>query len=213
MREVLILGSGGTTTDVAETLATPAYSNYRLLGCLDDDPSKQGNEVGGVPVLGGLALAHDYPQAQLVLALGSPRSFGLRLPLLKQLGLTGRSFLTVVHPTAWVSPTASLGQGCIVFAFTQISNHAVLEDHVILLSHCAINHDAVMGSGSICASSVTVSGGTRIGRGCYLGAGSVLRDGVIVSDGVLVGAGAVVVSDLPGPGVFAGNPARALERR
>lgn len=209
---VVILGAGGLTTEIAELLATPSYSQYSLLGCLDDDPKKQGLNFSGVPVLGPLADVHDYPDAVLLLALGSPRSYSRRLPLIEKLGLEKRSFLTIIHPTAWVSPSARIGQGCVVLAYSQISNNAILEDHVVLLSHCAVNHDSFIGRGTLSASGVIVSGNVRIGQSCYLGAGSKFRDGVSVGDGTLIGVGAVVVSNLPSAGVFVGNPARPLLR-
>ena len=208
MSDILILGTGGTLTDLAEILATPGYSNHRLLGYLDDDTAKHGTDIDGKPVLGGLACAADFPHALLILGIGSPRSYSRRLSLLA--GLEDRSFLTVVHPTAWVSPSARLGQGCVVMAFSQVASNAVLEEHNIVLSHCAINHDAKLGRGTICASGVVVSGKVTVGESCYLGAGTILRDGVTVAPGVLTGAGAVVAANLTSAGVYAGVPARPL---
>lgn len=203
---VLILGVGGTSTDIAETIVL--RSDCRLIGYLDDNPAYHGSFLQGYPVLGGLSCVEDYPDALLVLAVGSPRSFTCRLKIIER--LRHRRFLTVVHPTAWISPTAKIGDGSVILSFVSVSSNATLVGHNVILSHCSINHDVLLGEGTVCASGVSLSGNVEVGEGCYLGVGSVFRDGITVGPGTLVGAGAVVVSDLDAAGTFVGNPSRRL---
>lgn len=48
---VLILGAGQAGQSVADAIEANAPQDYELLGFLDDDPSKQGSDLKGVPVL------------------------------------------------------------------------------------------------------------------------------------------------------------------
>jgi maltose O-acetyltransferase len=51
-----------------------------------------------------------------------------------------------------------------------------------------------------------------VGDGCWIGAGAIILPGVTVGSGCIVAAGAVVTRDCEPDGVYAGNPARRLER-
>lgn len=51
---------------------------------------------------------------------------------------------------------------------------------------------------------------TRIGENCFIGACSIIMPGVQIGNGVVVAAGAVVVSDVPGNCIVAGNPAKVV---
>lgn len=52
-RRVLLVGAGFAAQMVIRELARPE-SGYLSVGCVDDDPSKKGLHINGVPVLGGI---------------------------------------------------------------------------------------------------------------------------------------------------------------
>lgn len=52
----------------------------------------------------------------------------------------------------------------------------------------------------------------RIGQRCFIGGGSMVMPGVTIGDGVIVAAGAVVMADVPGGTIVAGNPARIVRQ-
>jgi sugar O-acyltransferase (sialic acid O-acetyltransferase NeuD family) len=204
---VLILGASGTALDALDCLA---FGPYELLGVLDDDPAKAGSTFAGLPLLGPLAMAAEWPDARLVDALGSPRSFRRRPAIIARLGGPASRFLTVVHPRAVVSPSATLAPGCLVLAGAVIGPQAMLGAHVQVLPNAVVSHEATVGDWSILATGAICSGRVRLGPGCYVGAGAtVIHDGS-VGEGALVGMGAVVNCTVP-PGVtVVGNPARPL---
>jgi sugar O-acyltransferase (sialic acid O-acetyltransferase NeuD family) len=213
-REVIVLGAGGTMREVLDLIDALNASGrsgqpLRCVGCLDDDPALQGTEVGGVPVLGPLLDAgRRYGHAMLVDALGSPRSFPLRAEAARRAASDPTRFLTLIHPTAVVSPRASVGHGALIFAGVVVGSGASIGDHVTILANSVVNHDARVGDHSILASGVTLSGGVMVGPASYVGAGSHVRQLVQVGAGALVGMGAVVVRDVTPGTVVAGNPAR-----
>jgi sugar O-acyltransferase (sialic acid O-acetyltransferase NeuD family) len=187
-----------------------AFGPYELLGLLDDDPAKAGSALAGLPVLGPLTAAEEWPRALLVDALGSPRSFRQRPVVVARAGGPASRFLTVVHPRAVVSPSATLASGCLVLAGAVIGPKATLGAHVQVLANAVVSHETTVGDWSILATGAICSGRVRLGQGCYLGAGArVIHDGS-VGEGALVGMGAVVTRPVP-PGVtVVGNPARPL---
>jgi maltose O-acetyltransferase len=52
----------------------------------------------------------------------------------------------------------------------------------------------------------------RVGERCFIGGGSMILPGVTIGDGVIVAAGAVVMDDVPGDCIVAGNPARIIRQ-
>ncbi len=58
-RRVLLLGAGQAGQLLAQELERQGYARQKVIGFLDDDPEKQAQLIGGIPVLGEI---HDLPQ-------------------------------------------------------------------------------------------------------------------------------------------------------
>jgi sugar O-acyltransferase (sialic acid O-acetyltransferase NeuD family) len=209
-QDVIILGAAGTGGDVLEWFAELAAQglSYCPRGFLDDDERKWGTEVRGLPVLGPLGSALEYPDAKFVDALGSPSNFARRPDLLS--AIPEDRFLTLVHPRAHLPRTVQIGSGSLVYPHVALSAGVRIGSHVTILANVVVNHDTVIGDYTIVASAASLSGGVRIGKCCYIGAGSHLIQRAVVGDGALVGMGSVVLRDVPARTVVVGNPARVL---
>jgi serine O-acetyltransferase len=55
------------------------------------------------------------------------------------------------------------------------------------------------------------NGFPTIGNNVYIAANATVVGGITIGDNVIVGAGSVVTKDLPGNGVYVGNPARLIK--
>lgn len=83
-----------------------------------------------------------------------------------------------IHLTAQVSPTAVLGRGVSIGAFSIVDAGVKLEDGVTILNHCHIYHDVTIGKASFIHSHAVIR------EGCVLGERVILQNGAIVgSDG------------------------------
>jgi UDP-2-acetamido-3-amino-2,3-dideoxy-glucuronate N-acetyltransferase len=76
---------------------------------------------------------------------------------------------TFIHPTAEVSPHATLGDGCRVWRQAHIRERAVV------------------GPGSIIGAGVYVGAGVRLGRNCKIQNQALLYEGLELDDGVFIG--------------------------
>jgi sugar O-acyltransferase (sialic acid O-acetyltransferase NeuD family) len=115
---------------------------------------------------------------------------------------------TITHPAAWVSPSATLGQGTVVLAGAVVNAGAAIGDHAIVNSRAVIEHDVRLGSHVHVGPGATIGGGTRIGDDAIVGLGAAVRDHLTLGSRAIVGMGAVVVADVPEGSVVTGNPAR-----
>jgi sugar O-acyltransferase (sialic acid O-acetyltransferase NeuD family) len=211
---VAILGTGGNSVDILDTINdindAAGRMIYDCVGFLDDDPASWGTVRGGAKVLGPLATAQELHDCGFVNGIGSPSSFLQKPRIIARTGVEPGRFLTLVHPTASVSRTASLGRGVVVFQNVTITTNVQIGDHVIVLPNSVISHDDVVGAYTCIAGGVCISGNVQVGSSCYLGTNSSVIGGVTIGDGCLVGMGSVVLADVAPDSVVVGSPARFL---
>lgn len=216
-RGIVVLGTGGNCIDIVEIIAdinsAAERPVYECIGFLDDDRSKWGTRVSGLPVLGPLESALDHRDHLFVNGIGSPTTYRLKPELIARTGLSRAAFATLVHPTAYLSRSARLGAGTVIFPNVTINSGARVGDHVLVLGNSVLSHDVIIGDFTCVTAGVSLSGGVELADSCYLGTNASVRGGVRVGRGSLVGMGSVVLRDVEPDSVVAGNPARPLHRR
>ncbi|MEZ0090339.1 acetyltransferase [Streptacidiphilus sp. EB129] len=211
MSGLVILGAGGLARETAQAVLDDG--RRVLLGHLDDNPALHGGAVDGVPVLGGCDLVHQLPSdVEVVACVGSPGDYASRARLVRRLGLPRHRYATVVHPTAVVSRSSSVGPGSVLLAHTVLTAAVTVGAHVAVMPHTVLTHDDVVEDFATIASGVRLGGSVRISRGAYLGAGALVREGVTVGAWSLVGMGSAVLGDVPPGQTWVGVPARARRR-
>ena len=117
------------------------------------------------------------------------------------------AFHTLVHPTAYVSPLATLGAGTFVGARSVVAAGAALGEHVFVNRGVTIGHDTRIGEFSRIQPGSAVGGLSKIGRGVTIGIGATLIERLVVGDNAVIGAGSTVLKDVPANVVVVGTPA------
>ncbi|WP_422013289.1 UDP-3-O-(3-hydroxymyristoyl)glucosamine N-acyltransferase [Roseateles sp.] len=79
-----------------------------------------------------------------------------------------------VHPSAIVSPDATLGQGVEIGPLAVIEAHAVIGDHARIGAHCIVERGAAVGEHTRLAPRVV------LGHGCRIGARGIVHSGVVI---------------------------------
>jgi sugar O-acyltransferase (sialic acid O-acetyltransferase NeuD family) len=209
MRPLLIVGAGGFARETVEAIRAinAVEPTWRLLGLLDDDPSRHGNVVAGVPVIGPLELVHDEAQALVVLTTGRPDNYVSRPLIAARLGLPDARYATIVHPTATVGETCTIGAGSVLLAHADLTADVTVGRHVVVMPQVVLPHDARVDDFATLASGVRVGGACHVSEGAYIGAAAVLREMITIGPRALVGMGSVVTRDVPGERKWMGSPA------
>ena len=210
-RELLIIGAGGNSREIAEAASD---LGYQVLGFLDDDVSKHGSRIDDLPVLGPVSLAVDH-SAHCVCTLATYRRPGLRQDIVRGLHLAPHRWVTIIHPAAHIARSARIGTGTVVLPGAFVGAGARLGDHVILLQGACVSHDCIVSDYSTIASGVCLAGAVGVGAAAYVGMGALVRNGLTLGSGSVVGMGAVVTRNVPDQAVVTGNPARSqpVERK
>ena len=205
MRDLLILGDGVHGTEMAEIVerVNHVVPTWNLLGFISPQGRNVGTERNGYRVLGGPDVLTDFPDACLIPDNEWPRT----LPIPQE------RLISLVDPSAFVSRTAQIGKGCVLYPQCFVGLNASLGNYVFCLSGCIINHDCVLEDRVVLASSVTLAGSVYVERECYLGQSCTVRQRLQIGRGSLIGMGAVVVKEVPPDSVIIGNPGRSKEKR
>lgn len=116
----------------------------------------------------------------------------------------------LVHPTAWVSPAASVGHGAVVFARAVVHPDARVAEVAIINTGAIVEHDCVVELAAHISPGAILTGGVTVHAGAWIGAGAIILPGRVVGARAIVGAGAVVTRDVAPGAKVVGNPARVL---
>jgi sugar O-acyltransferase (sialic acid O-acetyltransferase NeuD family) len=198
-RTLHIAGTGSFAAEVAEFARDAGFEVAGLIELLD--PERVGGTRHGLAVIA----AEDPEAARGLAVIGAG---GDRLAHWARLAGQGWSAATVVHPRAHVSPSARIGEGCVVGPLAVIGAATELAAHVLLGRGALVGHHAVLGSGTVVNPGANLAGHVRLGAGVLVGMGAVVADHVSVGDGATVAAGAVALRDVAAGTRVQGVPAR-----
>ena len=216
MQQIIILGATGGCVDILDTIidvnASLGEAKFRCLGFLDDNESLWGKKVLGVEVLGPFSSVHEYSNCYFVTGIGSAKNYWARQKIIQSLSIPEDRFATIIHPSASISSTASLGWGTVIHQHVTITTNVNIGNQILVLPNTTISHDTTVADFSIINAGVHLSGTVNIGRCCYLGANSSVKEYISVGNRSLLGMGSVVLQDVDEGMVVAGNPATILRK-
>ena len=193
MRDLVFIGAAAIVNEMSETVdaINELQPTFRILGIIDDDPSKAGTEVAGITVLGGEdALGNlDLSNTEFLIAFNSPSNYLKRKDWVEN-APSELLYATVIHPSARISPTANIGHGVYIGSGVVLDAKSKVGDHTIVLFNSVISRFVELGKFGFVSASVNVTGHRKIGESVYLGVKSTI-DGNI-ADSVLVSAASIV---------------------
>jgi sugar O-acyltransferase (sialic acid O-acetyltransferase NeuD family) len=181
-------------TNVAETVRPRTRGLAERLAMFSDPPSVIAFDAYAPAAAAEHFLGTTAPERHLLVAEIEAR-FGV-------------AFATLVHPSAVVSPYASLAPGVFVGAGAVIAAGATLAPHVFVNRGVTIGHDTRVDAFARLMPGCNVAGHARIGTGATVGMGANVLQELEVGAHAFVGAGSVVTRDVPDHARALGSPAR-----
>jgi acetyltransferase EpsM len=204
---VVVIGGGEHARVLIEAIRAGSPSRD-VLGFVDPEICEETSRRLGVPRLGGEEALERHPGALGILGFAALETRGRREEAVRRLTPLLGGWAVVVHSSAWVSPTAMVGEGSVIMAGAVVQTGARIGAHCVVNTGAIVEHDAVLGEHTQLAPGAMLGGAVRIGAQAYIGLGAVVRDHINVGTGATVGMGAVVVRDVAAGARVMGVPAR-----
>lgn len=191
--------------------AVRAAEEFAVAGLLDPRPPAP--HVLGVPVLGDDDLLEELWRDGVVAAVIALGNNTLRQQLACRARNIGFTLPAIVHPSAFVSPTARMGAGAVVMARAVIGTDTSVDELAIVNTGAVIDHENEIGAAAHVATGCALAGMVSVGTRVLVGVGSAVRPGVRIGSDAIVGAGSAVIADVPANALVGGAPARSLCRQ
>lgn len=206
-RKLIIVGGAEHGSVVAEA-ARYGAPPWDILGFIDDRPCTRTIALIGIERLGDERALAGHCGAMAVLGFGGIGPNPKRAQAVARLSPQVAGWGTVVHRTAFVSPSATIGPGTVVLPGAIVHAGAEIGSHCIVNSAAVIEHDVRIGDYAMIGPRAAIGGGARVGEGCFVGIGALVRDHVSIGREALVAMGAVVTGNVADEARVRGVPAR-----
>lgn len=207
----VMIGAGGHARMVLEIIR--AMGRLAPQAVVDADSSLWGRDLDGVPIVGGddrLAELASQGVRRFAVGVGATGDNSRRRRVYEAGLSAGLQPITLLHPTAIVSPGATIGAGAQVFPGAIVNAGSLIGANVIINSGAVVDHDCAIGDHAHVATGAVLAGTVSVGCGAHIGAGAVIRQCLRIGEWAVVGAGAVVVKDVDPRVVVVGVPARVV---
>lgn len=209
MKKIAFIGSGDLAIDLCERVVL--WNQYEVAGFIDGSQEK-GTLINGYLVLGNdddvISLYNSGVFDCIYIAIGY-LNFQVREMLYNR--FKGKvPFANIISPSAYVHPTAKIGEGIQLSDGVYVAQHAVIDDNVLITLHSIVNHGNHIMKHTFFSTRVTPAGNVTIGERCFVGVGVVISDGITICDDVWLSPGSIVVSDIKKPGQYLSAAARLV---
>jgi acetyltransferase EpsM len=183
--------------------------DFDVLGLIDDYPVNAGRSIGGLSVIGSctdlLRLARDGIEG-VVLGFGATDG---RAAIVAAANAAGLVLPSLVHSSAYVASSATLGPGVQVVPRAIVGPGAEVGCGVLVNSGAIIEHDAEVRDFAVIGPGAVLAGRACIGEAVEIGAGAVVLPDIDIGAHAVVGAGAVVTRPVQSCETVVGVPARS----
>jgi sugar O-acyltransferase (sialic acid O-acetyltransferase NeuD family) len=211
--KIIIIGSGEHAKVVLYNLKS--QNKYEALGYFDSDINTVDSISHGLKVLECYegqdlnGLIGKYNTNKFIIGFGDIRN---RKLVYERFIASGWEAVTIIHPSAVVSPEAKVGKGVLIECGCLITPNPIIGDNVVINPGSQINHDNIIEDHVFIASGVILSGSVRIKENTLLDDGVVVTVNKTVGKDSIIGAGSIVTKDIPDNSVAYGVPAKIIRQ-
>jgi sugar O-acyltransferase (sialic acid O-acetyltransferase NeuD family) len=203
---VVIYGAGKGGITILEALSLGEH--YRAV-CFVDDNRSNVEPIEGLPVFHSQNLIE--LKVRGVLHVATEIMDGkVRLKIKKKIEDFGLELINIIHPTAFVAPSVTMGQGnyikagAIVETNTKIGNCCIIDNGVV------IAHDNIIEDGCHLAPGASIASSVRIEEGTIIGVGANISNNLKIGRNCIISVGASITTDIGKNSVIAQTPSAKI---
>ncbi len=211
MKEIVIIGAGDFGREVTWLIEeiNKAHLTYHIVGYLDDDSTKIGQQINGYRVLGKISELPEFNRRNPICAVIAMQDGTTRKRIVEMFP-EFNEWETLIHPSVNISDTARIGIGVIICSGVSISLDTMIGKHCLINISVAIAHDCVIGDYVSIMPCSCICGHVKIEEEAYLSANSTVIPKVKIGAGAKIGAGSVAIQNIKDGCSVIGVPAKTI---
>jgi UDP-perosamine 4-acetyltransferase len=208
-RDVVIVGAGGHGKVVFDILR--AAGTFTAVAFLDANENLHKSSVAGLQVAGHLNVIPKLKAKGVrgaIVAIGDNR---VRASYTQKLAAAGLELINAIHPSAVISPTATLGKNIVIAAGAIVCTDAKIADSAIINTAAVVDHECDIGQAVHICPGVHLAGRVTVGAFAMVGIGANVLPCLRIGENATVGGGALVRKDVMTGATAVGVPARVIK--
>lgn len=142
MKDIIIVGGGGCGREVADFIEciNKVEPTWNLLGFIDDNEEIFKGRRENLHLLSSIKDWQPKENEHFAMGIASPQ---VKETVADLLMARGAKFVNIIHPTALISSSATLGNGIIMYSGAKIGSDDIIKDFVTIQS-TIIGHDVTI---------------------------------------------------------------------
>lgn len=207
MEKYILIGDSGHAKVIEDCIVS---NGNQVIAKLDDkytDTFKEGPYLKG-PISNINDLLAD--SVKVVISIGNNE---IRRKIVRKLDLDNQNYGIVIHKSAIVSQSATIGRGTVIMPNVVINADTSIGEHAILNTGSIVEHDGVIENFVHVSPGCVLTGNVTVGEGTQIGAKSVAIPSITIGRWSLIGAGSSVVRNIGDHVTAVGVPAKVIRKK
>jgi len=194
MKSIYIYGASGHGLVVADVARACGYDDIIFIDDGENDylTFEEVNKNTHIPIAFGIG------------------SNTIRAKLFEKAENEGFEIVSLTHPSAIISTSATIGKGTVIMPNVVVNAKATIGDGVILNTNCVIEHECEVDNFVHISPKVALAGDVKVGAFTHIGIGTCVIQGLVIGKKSIVGAGSVVVKNIHDNIKAYGNPCKKV---
>ena len=186
--ELIMIGSGGHASVLYDCLK---LQGKKIKGIIDVNSNYRSTFLNHLKYLGNDNFVNDLQDSSFLFinGIGSDK----RKSLFEKYKSLKCNFQNVIHPSAIISVSTSIGEGVQILSGSTIQSGVILGDDVIINTGSKLDHDCEIGKHVNIAPGVTLCGNVKVDEGTHLGASTTVIQNINIGKNCKIGAGVLIL--------------------
>jgi sugar O-acyltransferase (sialic acid O-acetyltransferase NeuD family) len=211
--ELILIGGGGFAMEILCYLQdlnnTSKEKKVKVVGIVDNGRPR----LEDAERILGYSLTHwddlklfNGNNCKFVIGIGNPV---IREKIRSVIVDDGSQLFSVVHPSAYVAQSATIGTGAIVSPFVFVGPMATVRTNSVLNTYASVGHDAEVGPSAVLSPYAALNGSAKCGCAAFLGSQAIVAPSIILGNNSKLSAGSILTKDTEDNCLAVGNPAKS----
>lgn len=189
---VIIVGAGGHAAELYDYIIhanKSVHAGIEVAGLIDDSEENYRKYRYDAPYIGSIASHRIKKDVKYLVGIANLQ---FRHEIVERFLNEGASFQTFVHPAAFISSTARIGEGSVIAYHVNLGPNTKVGRFTLINARSSLGHDTQVGDFNFISPNVSFSGGSAIGNHNMFGINSATLPGIRVGNHNKIMAGMVL---------------------